>query len=120
MARLVPLHVGFSIAEAECLRTMLAAYGIASVVPAFHHIRNYWFLVVASGGIEIHVFEHDAEAARALIVPVEDYVDDLESEPRAILRAPFRVAAAIFIYWLTGALMPLWVTKRRFLSEEGA
>ncbi|MFN4354073.1 hypothetical protein [Parvibaculum sp.] len=93
MARLVPLHVGFSIATV-CIRAMLAAYGIPSAAPAFHHIRNNWFFVMASGGIEVHVFEHDAEAARMLILPVEDYVDDLETEPRALLRSPFRVLAA--------------------------
>jgi hypothetical protein len=120
VARLVPLRTSYSIAEAVCLRAMLAAYGIPSTATAFHHIRNDWFLVVAAGGIDIRVFQHDAEAARALILPVEDYVDDLESEPRAILRAPFRFLLAVFFLYVFGAPIPLWITKRRFLSEEGA
>ncbi|MEX1153374.1 hypothetical protein [Parvibaculum sp.] len=120
MARLVSLRTSYSIAEAQCLRTMLAAYGIPTVATAFHHIRNDWFLVVASGGIDIRVFAHDAEAAQALILPVDDYVDDLESEPRAILRAPLRFLLAVFLLYAFAAPIPLWIAKRRFLSEEGA
>jgi hypothetical protein len=120
VARLVPLTVCYNIPEAHCLRAMLAAYGIPSVATAFHHLRNDWFKLVAFGGIDISVFEHDAEAARALILPVEGYVDDLESEPRAMLRAPLRVLAAIVFLYVFGAPAPLWVTKRRFLSEESA
>ncbi|PKQ03294.1 MAG: hypothetical protein CVT73_15900 [Alphaproteobacteria bacterium HGW-Alphaproteobacteria-12] len=118
MARLVPLCASYSLAEVACLRAMLAAYGIRSMVSGYWHVRNDWFLVFAFGGVHLHVFDHDAEAARALIVPVEDYVDDLESEPRAILRAPFRFLVSLFLLYAFGAPIPLWITKRRFLSEE--
>lgn len=120
MARLVPLRVCYSIPEALCLRAMLAAYGIPSAANALQHARNDWFKLVAFGGIEVQVFDTDTEAAQNLLTPVEDYVDDLESEPRAILRAPFHVLTAIFFLWFFGAPAPLWVTKRRFMSEQDA
>ncbi|WP_421860220.1 hypothetical protein [Parvibaculum sp.] len=118
MARLVPLCASYSMAEVACLRSMLAAYGIPTMVSGYWHVRNDWFLVFAFGGVHLHVFDHHAAAARALIVPVEDYVNDLESEPRAILRAPLRVLVALAVYYFTGAPAPLWITRRRFLSEK--
>ncbi len=121
MARLVPLTVCYSIPEALCLRTMLAAYGITSVATAFHHPHMDWYYLRALGGISICVVETCADDARVLAVPVEDYVDDLQTEAEAFMRRPFfNFAIAAPLLLIGGIFIPFWIRHRRFKSEESA
>ena len=97
---------------------MLAAYGIPSAANAFWHVWNNWMVLVALGGVEVQVFEHDAEAAGVLAEPVETYEAELESEVAALKRSPFHALIALFFLYYFGAPAPLWIKRRRFLSEE--
>lgn len=117
MARLVPLRVCYSIPEALCLRAMLAAYGIPSAANALQHASVSWSLLVALGPA-VHVFDEHLEDACLLAEPVEEYVNDVESEPSAMWRAPLLAILGIALSILCGIPAPIWITKRRFLSEK--
>ena len=98
---------------------MLAAYGIPSAANALQHASVNWSLLVALGPA-VHVFDEHLEDARLLVEPVEDYVNDVESEPSAMLRSPFRTVLGVFLTAACGVPSPLWVTKRRFMPEQDA
>jgi hypothetical protein len=118
VARLVPLRACYSIAEAVCLRSMLAAYGVWTSADTIWHAQIDWYALVALHGIDLHVLPDDEETARALLVPVEDYIDDLETEPEALFRPPslnLFLAIAVFYFF---DLIPFWVRRRYFKSEE--
>ena len=96
---------------------MLAAYGIPSAANAFWHARNNWMVLVGLGGIEVQVFESDADAAKDLAEPVDGCGGGLESEASALKRSPLSALIALFFLYYFGAPAPLWVKNRRFLSE---